>query len=32
VSRPDPDVGIVYLIVCAAILVVFMIWMYNQPY
>jgi hypothetical protein len=31
VSRPDPDVGIVYLLICATILVVFMIWIYNTP-
>jgi hypothetical protein len=31
VSRPDPDVGVVYILVFFAILVVFMIWIYNLP-
>ena len=29
VSRPDPDIGVVYILIFLTILVVLMIWVYN---
>lgn len=29
--RPNIDNGIAYLLICFALLVVFMIWVYNTP-